>query len=176
MTITNTNPGWVNADGLRVKFPQDHLVKGKAGEYNHLTSTHVSEFDIAYTDFNLGTSDTAVYILDYDTVLPNGAVVEKIVTKVGTAFTSGGAVTFNVGLVARSDFTTITDADGLLTTVALSTINADGEITEYIVGTSGSGALLGTALAVDNLLSVNVETSTFTAGTMKLYVYWRTAA
>jgi hypothetical protein len=181
MAIANDTTGiWVNNDGLRVKIAGAEAVKGKGGEYEYDSSMHVTEFDVDFSTINLGTSQTNVYILDYDTVFADGSVIEKIDIKVGTGFTSGGAATLDIGLVARgtdsTSFTTITDADGLVAALALTTINAAGKISSLTVGTTSAGALLGTALAADNVMSVNFGTAAYTAGTMRLYVYWRPAA
>lgn len=179
MTIANTNPGYVNADGLRWKFPADEVVKGTAGEYRANTSTHISEFDLDYATVALGTSDTVVVILDYDSVFPNGSVIEKIELKVGTAWNSAGdAFLLNVGLVARSDFTTITDADGLLNDVDEANLDTAGAVYAVFQEANGTeaGVLLGTALAVDNVLCASWNGAAPSAGTAKMYVHWRVAA
>lgn len=180
MAIANTNAGWM-LHKLRVKTPTEHKVKGKAGEFNMLSSTHVSEFVLDYADVNLGTTDTNVYILDYDSVLPNGAVVERIEVKVGTAWdSSGNGAKLNVGVVAKDGttdaWTTITDADGLINSLAETAMDAAGNLVEVVVEGTGAGALLGTALAADSVLCVYQETEAWTAGTAKMYVHWRVAA
>ena len=178
MAISNTNTGWINDDTMRVKFAQDELVKGTAGEFNMLSSTHVTEFELTPAMVNLGTSDTAPYVLDFDTVFPNGSVINKI-ELIGTTTTwdsAGDAGAVNMGLVKRSDFATIVDADGLINSLADDAIVA-GDVIEITVGSTGAGALLGTALEFDSVICVYVETENITAGTeIKVRLHWRTPA
>jgi len=184
MAIANSTAGvWVNNDGLRVKFPPALVIKGIGGEYNEMSSTHTSEFDIDFATLALGTSDTNVYIIDYDSVFPNGAVIEKVVWKVGTAWDSAGsAATLNVGLVGRAEtpdgptsFTTIVDADGIVAALAESVIDTTGAIVEIDKegNATYAGALLGTALTRDVVLSMNWNGAVPTVGTALMYVYWR---
>lgn len=176
MAIANTTNGvWVNDDGLRVKFPPESARKGNAGEFNALTSTHITEFDINYSMAALGTSATTVYILDYDVVLPNTAVVEKIEFVTGTAWATD--TSFSIGTVRRSDFTTIIDADGLVDALVLGARDLAGETTVILPGGTYSGVLLGAQgldATYDSVLSICFESgSAPTAGTGTLRVYWR---
>ena len=176
MTIANSTTGiWVNGDGLRVKFGAAEAVKGNAGEFNMLSSTHLTEFDIDYTMAALGTSATTVYILDYDAVLPNTAVVEKIEFVTGTAWATDTSI--SIGTVRRSDFTTIIDADGLVDALILAARDLAGETTVILPGGTYAGVLLGAQpldATYDSVLSVCFESgSAPTAGTGTLRVYWR---
>ena len=171
MAVSNTNTGFMNPDGLRMKFPQDLLVKTIGGEYSQTTSTHTHEFDLTFTLVNLGAAATP-WIVDYDSVFKDGGVIDKVELKIGSAWTAGGAATFNVGLVTRSDFTTIVSATGIVNAVAVATMTA-GTILTIVAGGTGAGALLGTALAADDVLAVHVATGPFLTGTMKMYIHWR---
>ena len=179
MAIANSTDGiWVNGDGLRVKFGRAEAVKGDSGEYNWASSTHYTEFDIDYTMAALGTSATNVYILDYDTVFPNTAVVEKIEFVTGTAWATDTSI--SIGTVRRSDFTTIIDADGLVDALILAARDLAGETTVILPGGTYSGVLLGAQAldaTYDSVLSVCFESgSAPTAGTGTLRVYWRNGA
>jgi hypothetical protein len=180
MAISNTNTGWVNSDTLRVKFPAEEVVKGKGGEWRENTSIHATEFDLDFATINLGTSDTAPYVLDFDTVLPAGAIVEEIWVRTGiTAWASAGdGAKLNVGLVKRSDFATIVDADGLVNSLAETEIDTIGAIHKIYLedNATGAGALLGTVLAFDSVVCVYLETEAWTAGTGSLVLYWRMVA
>jgi len=175
MTIANSVTGaWVNSDGLRVKFPSELVKKSTGGEYNALTSQHITEFDIDWTQAALGTSATVVYILDYEVVLPNTAVVEKIEFITGTAWATDTSI--SIGTVRRSDFTTIIDADGLVDALILAERNLAGETTVILPGGTYSGVLLGAQpldATYDSLVSICFESgSAPTAGTGQLKIYW----
>ena len=175
MTIANSTTGvWVNNDGLRWKFGAAQAVKGNAGEYRMNSSQHLTEFDIDYTMVAQGTSATTVFILDYDSVLPNTAVVEKIEFITGTAWATDTSL--SVGTVRRSDFTTIIDADGLVDALILSTRDLAGETTTITAGSTYAGVLVGAQpldATYDSVVCVCFESgSAPTAGTGQLKIYW----
>ena len=176
MAIANSTDGiWVNGDGLRQKFGRAEAVKGDSGEFSMPSSQHMSSFDIDYTMAALGTSATTVYILDYDTVIPGSAVVEKIEFVTGTAWATDTSI--SIGVVRRSDFTTIIDADGLVDALILGVRDLAGETTVILPGGTYSGTLLGAQgldATYDCVLCVCFESgSAPTAGTGELKVYWR---
>jgi hypothetical protein len=178
MTIANSVTGaWVNSDTLRVKFPTEEVKKSTGGEYRNTTSQHISEFDVDYTQAALGTSATVVYILDYETVIPNTAVVEKIEFITGTAWATDTSISF--GTVRRSDFTTIIDADGLVDALILAARDLAGETTVILPGGTYAGAQMGVQginADYDCLVSVCFESgSAPTAGTGQLKIYWTNA-
>lgn len=180
MAITNTNTGWVNADGLRVKYPSDasSTTVGLGGTYEDaIGSQNITSFKIDYDKVALGTADTSVYILDYDVVLPGTAVVDKVEFIVGTEWTSASSdVALNFGIVKRSDFTTIVDADGLVNTLAFASINGTpGETTTMIPGSTSAGALMGVQAGIgfDGVVCTYWENHVPTAGTGTLRIFWR---
>ena len=182
MTIINTNPGWVNADGLRVKFPNEHKVKGTAGEFNMLSSTHVTEFELDYADIVLAVDSTNVFILDYDTVFPDGATIEKIEVRTEVVWDSAGdAFTLDLGLVKRSDFTTIIDQDGLLVALPQSVMDSLGAVHTTVIGdstpgtTTYAGTLLDEALAFDSVVCANWDGAAPSVGKSTIRIYWRPA-
>lgn len=178
MAIANSTTGvWVNSDTLRVKFPAEEVKKATGGEYRANTSQHISEFDVDWSQVALGTSATTVYILDYETVIPNTAVVEKIEFIVGTAWAT--LTSFSVGTVRRTDFTTIVDADGLVDEILAANLNVAGETTVILPGGTFAGAQMGVQgidATHDLLVSVCFEAgSAPTAGTGQLKIYWTNA-
>ena len=178
MAITNPTTGvWVNSDGLRVTFGATEGVHCESGEYNELSSTHYTEFDVTFSQVALGTGDTAVYILDYGTVFPQTAIIDKVEFVTGTAWATDTAINF--GFVRRSDFTTIIDADGLVNSIILGVRDAAGETTTITPGGTYSGALMGVQAGIDATYDAVVctyyEGSAPTAGTGKLRIFWRYA-
>lgn len=177
MAIANTLPGWVNQDGLRVKFAAEEAVQGTAGTFmGHIGHQKITEFDIDYATIALGTSSTNVVILDYDVVLPDGALIDKVEFQVGTAWDSVSSdVTLNFGLVRRSDFTTIVSATGLVAALAKSAIDTFGALVPiYQEGANTYiGASVGAALAHDSVVCAHWTNHAPTQGTGKLRIYWR---
>ena len=176
MAIANTTTGiWVNDDGLRVKFGAAEGVLGIAGEYNELSSTHLTEYDIVYTDVAQGLTTTNVFILDYDTVFPAEAIIDKVEFVTGTAWATDTSIEF--GFVKRSDFTTIVDCDGLVDALILGVRDAAGETTTITPGGTYAGALMGVQAGIgfDSVLCTNWLGAAPTAGTGKLRIFWRYA-
>lgn len=174
MTIANSTDGiWVNDDTLRVKYGRAEAVKGNAGEFNMPSSTHVSEIDVNFTGVALGTGATVVYIHDYDTVFPDTAIVEKIEFVTGTAWATDTDISF--GIVKRSDFTTIHDADGLVAALILAARNVAGETTVILPGGTYAGALMGVQAGIgfDGVVCSFWTGAAPTAGTGTLRIYWR---
>lgn len=180
MAIANTQTGWVNSDGLRVKFPADEKVLGTGGTFSAgIGHQHLTEFDIDYATVALGTGATTVYILDYDVVIPNGALIDRIEFQVGTAWDSASNdVALNFGLVKRSDFTTIVDADGLVDTMAKTAIDTAGALVRVDNESNATyaGALLddgASTVAYDSVVCTFWENHVPTQGTGKLRIFWR---
>lgn len=181
MAIVNSTDGvWINSDGLRWKFGRAEAVQGTGGTYNEGPgSQNLTEFDVVYTQLTSAINDTNVVILDYDIVLPSTAVIDKVVFITGTAWAGAGDVLLNFGLVRRSDFTTIVDADGIVNSIADDQIDTAGQVT-VIDGPTATyaGALMGVQAGVghDSVVCAYWETNVPTAGTGKLQIYWRNAA
>lgn len=157
-----------NADGLTIKLGPSEAVAGRAGEYRTNTGVRVHEFFINLVDVTSATQT----ILDYNAGLDKGALIEKVEVETTVTVTGAGA-TLNLGLV-RTDTTTALDADGLGTAAVLTTtaMATKGTILTYITGTSGAGALIGTALLYNGLLVADYDTAVFTAGRITVRVYY----
>lgn len=178
MTIVNTKAPWVNADGLAVKFPDLEVVQGVGGEICVEQSPKLLEFDLDWEMFTTDISTapdsaTEVKIVDYNLVIPNGALIEQIEIVTTEAWTSGGSLTLNIGGVARSDYTTINDEDGFVDDLALASFNALNEKYVIILGTTGAGAYLTAAPTVDIVPCVRWGTAAPTAGTSKIRIFYR---
>jgi hypothetical protein len=192
--VDNTNvnvapaqtPGWVNADGLRVKFGRQEAELGAGGEFANIGPYHTSQFYVDYSVVALGINDTNSVILDYDMVFPAGAVIEHCEFKVTEAWDSASNdVALNFGLLARpaagSTAYVIVDADGLMNTVAKTVIDLLGNSvhTESAGGypdiTTYAGVLMNTTLASDSVVSAYWENNVPTVGAGWFRVNWRYA-
>jgi hypothetical protein len=192
--VDNTNvnaapaqtPGWVNPDGLRVKFGRGEAELGVGGEFRTgRGNQRISEFYVDYSVVALGTDATHNVILDYDTVIPAGAYLEKAEFFVTEAWDSASNdVALNFGMLkipdAGSTAYVIDDADGIMDTVAKTVIDLAGNLVvtqaagSYPDITTYAGALMGTALATNNrVVSAFWENHVPTTGAGWLRLYWQ---
>lgn len=161
---------WYNSDGLYIKFGTNEGLEGLGGE--QLAGAGVDGGGNHFVEFTITLTATAGQlaafgtdtILSYTAVIPAGARVTKSELYVETAATSGGSATLSYGLM-RTDTTTAYDIDGFDATVAVASLTAGATI-------AGDGALINTTLANDGLFSATVGTAAFTAGKVKLRVWW----
>lgn len=169
----NTNE-WINSDGLLVKFGADRGREERGGEYcrydngEHCTSVII---DLA----GLPTAASGNEQIQCDNVsLPAGAFITKVVVTVLEEPTeaSGTDANLDFGLV-RQDRSTELDFNGLLAAADAWHSGTDlGKVTEYTVGTTEAGALIGTALAFTGYFTASPDTDDWTDGTIKCDVYW----
>lgn len=155
---------WTNSDGLYVKFGTEEGTVGIAGEYNVLGQEHVVHFELTLS--GLG---TAAAIQDQHVTLPSGAFITEIKTVATTAATSSGSGTLNLGL-QRLDRSTELDYDGLLAAAALTNFDAAGETVQFRKGTTGAGALMGTALAYPGYVTADYDTGAFQTGVLQVEI------
>jgi hypothetical protein len=170
----NTNE-WLNADGLLVKFGTDLARPTRAGEYSTLLGggEHMTEVIVDLVRLSaLSTFGSDIDVILDDTVtIPNGAMLNKVRLTV-MEVTAGASATLDFGLYDQ-DRTTAIDADGLI--VAGTTgwhTSAIGTVVEYLQGSTEHGALLGTVLTNTGLLTAQVDGAAYTAGVIKLQVFW----
>lgn len=157
---------WTNSDGLYIKFGTDEAKLAKGGAFSDLDEgMHVAEIVLsgATATYDFGAVGTETITSD-TIVIPGGARIVSANLYVETAFTSGGSATLIVGAI-RTDRTTTYDADGFIASTAVASLTANATIT-------GAGALVGTTLANDALISTTVGTAAFTAGKGVLRIKW----
>jgi hypothetical protein len=160
--------GWYNSDGLYIKFGTDEATVGKAGSYEFDGPQRYLELIISPMT-GLG---TAAAIQSDSVIVPAGAVIQEVHTIANTACTSGGSAVLNVGLI-KTDRTTEIDYDGIIAAAALTTIDATGEITKLVKGSTGAGALIGTTIGANpGLLTADYDTAAFTAGKVTIRIFY----
>lgn len=163
---------WLNPDSLFIKYGTARATAGIAGAFAAPDggAQTVVEFDL-----DLTTLGTASAIIEDNVMIPKNARIEKIQTIVKTAATGSGAV-LNVGLI-RSDRASTYDADGLLEAVVLTSLDAANETNTWYVNAAGAGgALVGTTLANNGLVVADYDTAAFTAGVVKIKIFYTVAA
>lgn len=157
---------WTNDDGLRVRFDNEK-VTGNTGEGHYPGAGPEQVVEIDIPDATALTSSAA--IVAEGVTIPSGARISKVEVVAETACTSGGAAVLNVGL-HRLDRTTAIDADGLVAALALTSIDASGDVVELVQGSTGHGALVGTTLANAGMFVAYYGTAAYTAGALKVRV------
>lgn len=164
---------WLNQDGLYIKLgadeaaSQDPLVQ-PAGDYNTGGNPlSVSEVVIDLKDLSTSTQLVLNDVLNF----PKNAFVEEVEVEVQVGATSGGSATLDVGLI-RTDRTTELDYDGFVAAAAAATIDTAGKRLNLIKGSTGAGALIGTATANPGLFVAKAGTAVFTAGQVRVRVKW----
>lgn len=165
---------WHNSDGLFIRFGTDETTVVDGGEYNTYGALHELELDLVLTDL----STSADTFLSDTVTLPNGARIEKVVLVVETPATSGGSATLDIGLIDQ-DRTTAFDDDGLVAALALAEMSDPGAVITFVngadstpAGETGDGALIGTTLSNTGLIVASANTAVFTAGVIKVRIYW----
>lgn len=164
-------PIWTNSDGLVVKLGVTEGTSGRSGQYSDpLGGQHIVEFAINLVDVVVTDGGT---IVDYHTKIPKGATIEKVEVETLVAVTGTNAV-LNVGLMKSSDLTTELDWNGLGTAAGLTqtAMAAKGTILRYEKGTSNAGALVGTTLTENGILTADYDTAAFTAGRIAVRIYY----
>lgn len=157
---------WTNSDGLYLKFGTDEAKLAKGGAYADVDGdTHQVELVLsgATATYDFGAVGTETILSD-TVVIPAGARIVSADLYVETAFTSGGSATVIFGTI-RTDRTTTYDDNGFIASTAVASLTAAATIT-------GAGALVGTTLANDALITATVGTAAFTAGKGLLKIKW----
>lgn len=164
----NTTNTWDNSDGLHVYFGKSEAVVTRGGEFELTTGRHLTE---VFLDLTALAADANEYIIADNVTIPNGALIETVELMV-TKVTAGTNATLDLGLVDQDRSTEI-DFDGLLTNSTTTWhTGVIGTIVTYDTNTSGNGALVGTKLTNTGLLTASWDTAAFTAGTLRIRIYW----
>ena len=175
---------WMNSDGLYVKFSKEEGDSALGGAVRTSGGVHFIEVDIPYTELLSATNAIVGSVGKpgaLGVLVPEGARIQAVETLVTTAFTSSGTIgssTLVLGLKKLSDRSTELDHDGFLTTSYVgSKLDAVGERNYQEVGTTGSGALIGTTITENGVLSASNSahaTHPYTAGELKVRIYYFT--
>lgn len=157
---------WYNDDGLLVRLGTTEADVANEGSYKTFGKNRVHEIELTLTDL----TSTAGTIQSDVPSIPEGARIEKVTVVAETAATSAGSATLNIGLVNANDRSTEIDNDGLVAALALTSIDAAGDVVELVQGSTGHGALIGTTLSAPGVFSANYGTAAYTAGVVKILV------
>lgn len=172
MAVVNMRSSvWNNSDGLSVYFPADAGKIEIGGEVQN-SNKHTTRVNLNL--LNLSTAATAASgneVILGDSVIPAGAYIEKVTVLVTTE-TAGTNANLDLGFV-KTDRSTELDFNGLLAAADAFNSGTDiGLLTEYVVGTTEAGALIGTILAFDGILTASADTADWTAGVLRIDIDW----
>jgi hypothetical protein len=153
---------YTNADGLRILTNNDQGAVGGEG-VTARASRQTLVVDILGTA--LGTSFGASNIDPLAPTIPAGAIIVNADLVITTPFTSGGSATMTIGTYNAAG--TAIDADGIDAAIALTAIDADGDVVQCD-GAQVSGLVtVGGAAAY---VGVIYGTAAYTAGAAKLII------
>ena len=166
---------WNNSDNLFVKFGREQGIVHQSGEYRTAGSERVVEVEIENMA-DLTTTDTIITSgmdgYNLGALIPEGAFIKKVEVFVETACAGANAV-LDIGLVKASDRTTELDYDGLAASLAVTSIDAAGDIVELIQGGTSHGALIGTTLSEAGYITASeADGNAFTAGKLRIRVIY----
>jgi hypothetical protein len=153
---------YTNADGLRV------LTHGGQGDVIDRGVTEAGSLVIDIADFTaIGSTFGAADIDVNKAVIPAGSVITSATLVMTTAATSGGAATLTIGTYNAAG--TAIDADGIDAAVAITVIDADGDVVRC------DGAQTGVAgyLTADAHVGLIYGTAAYTAGAGKLVIEFK---
>lgn len=160
--------GWYNSDGLYVKFSTEEAAPGHVAEYRTTGPRQMCELFFSEKALTGITTTAGATVLDYNTVLPKNARIEKVTVITQKACTGAGAV-LNLGLI-KTDLTTELDYNGLVAALPLASVDTAGETTELYVGSTYAGALIGTTLSANGYIVADYDTAAFTAGELRIRI------
>jgi len=154
---------YTNADGLRV------LTNGGQGTVQDKGVAGDGFLVVDIADFtDIGSTFGASDIDANDAVIPAGSVILGATLVMTTAATSGGAATLTIGTYNSAG--TAFDADGIDAAVALTVIDAAGDVVRCD-GAQASGVL--GYLTADAHIGLIYGTAAYTAGAGKLIVEYK---
>lgn len=154
---------WLNADSLYTKFGTDRATSTVGGEYRTNTNSRVVEFTIDLTTL----TETETPLSD-SVFLPAGARIQEVDVITKTLAATGTAI--DLGLI-KTDRATEIDYNGLLAAFPTANMDAAGETTNSVVGSTYIGALCGTSLAFTGYVTCSRTTATaFTAGVVVVQI------
>lgn len=161
-----------NADGLMVAYHKAQGTSTKTGEYTEVSGDrHIVETIISLPGLPAYGATARNQILDSTVTIPNGAFIE-MVRVVVLKETTGANANLDLGLVDQDGLTEI-DFNGFLAAADAFNGGTDlGTVTDYVVGTTEAGALIGTKITNTGLLVAAADTADFTAGVVKVQIFY----
>lgn len=172
MSVVSLKPSyWDNADNLRIYLPDSAKTLTRAGEFSTDEGGHITEVIVPLASIAAYDSGNQTIVAE-NVSIPAGAFIEKV--RIFTMKeTAGSNANLDLGFVKAVDRSTEVDFNGLLTAGDDFNGGTDlGSSYEYVKGTTDAGAVVGTRLGYTSLITANAETANFSAGVIRVRVYW----
>lgn len=155
---------WMNSDNLYLKFGPDKTTANKGGEYRTNAATRQVEFNIDLTTL----TETETPLSDV-VVIPVGMRIQDITIITETVAATGLAI--DLGLIKNSNRTTEVDFNGLLADFPTASMDVAGETNTITATVTYGGALIGTTVAFDSLVTCSRTSATaFTTGKLRVRI------
>lgn len=166
---------WMNNDGLYIKYGLSEGVTANGGQILDRGPYRMVELTLTGTAI-VSSSASGAGIVHDTVVIPKNARIDKVEVVATTLMDSaGGNAVLNIGLI-KLDRTTEIDFDGLVAALPEASMDPAGDYQTIDVNHAKKGALIGTTTAFKGLLTADYDTEAFTAGVIKVRVfYYRTA-
>jgi hypothetical protein len=161
---------WLNADSLYIKTGVDEGAPHTGGEINVEGILRVQTFTLDLTKLS-----TTPIIMHDVSILDKGIRVEKVTLDVITAATTGTSATLNIGFISTDRTTaypTGTPNQAIIAALAVASINTQGQVPDFSVGTTGVGNRVGQTLGQNALLTASTGTGTYTAGLLQVRIFY----
>ncbi len=153
---------YTNADGLRVLTNNDQGAVGGEGVTARASrQTIVVDITAANTALTFGASNIDLLAPQ----IPANAIIVNADLVITTAFTSGGSAALNIGTYLANG--TAVDADGIDAAIALTAIDAIGDVVQCDGAQVSALVTVGTAPVY---VGWEADTALFTAGAAKLII------
>lgn len=161
---------WMNSDGLYLKYGTTKAVANTGGEFKSFGETRVADFKLDLTGL------TSSSVIQNDAFrMPANTFIEAVEVVADTPATSSGSATLSVGLY-KADRSTALSETSLISALALTAIDGQGEKTVLNFGSTSAGAHVGTVTGTDAggyYISAKYGSAAFTAGVVKVRVKFR---
>jgi hypothetical protein len=154
---------WTNSDGLIVGFGT-HTEDNGVGAVTGLSGTQVT-YTIELPDATLLEDTDAITVASIppqSVAIPRGAILNRATFSVTTAFTSGGAATLDIGFYSAA--AVVDDANGIDVDIALTAIDAIGDVVVCDGALVGGVIPLGATSNSDVFVVFGDEAAVYTAG------------
>jgi hypothetical protein len=155
---------WANLDGLGVGFgthTDDNRIPATEGGRSGL---RIMTLTVTGTEVEAAASLTAASLFPQSARIPYGSQILRARFQTVVPFTSGGAATLNIGTYKWDAIGTVDDADGIDAAVALTAIDAIGEIVICDGALVGGVVPAGATSNSDVAVVVGYGTAAYTAG------------
>lgn len=159
---------WTNNDGLVVGFGRHTEDNNVAAVTSDRSGRKTMRMKVDLT--TLPDTFAAANRTPQAAVIRRGSVIHEATIRVITAATSGGAPTLDIGLWGTNDV--VDDADGIDAAIALTAIDAVGEVVQCDGAVVNGVVSAGATANSDVVIAPSYNTAVYTAGEIEIEVVY----